>query len=505
MSSHAGDGVQFDESRYFPNTLRPEVDSKSAAHVYKKATEELASMIYAASPPELARHNEFYSTGGGLAYTFWRLYRQSAMTNEQFGQLAADYQKSNEVSISKFGRERFANCPTFLCGAAGVWAVGAVLRRTMKGEDEEDNRQISNCIDKLLALAPNPQDDGVPDELLYGRTGFLYCLLFVCHHLGIPLTPPQRGESKDGEPETSHGRALRTAIDGCFTTIIKRGREYSKRHGWDRQGAPLMYAWHEETYLGGAHGLSGIIYVLLDVTHMWQQDPSISKDIFASIDYLLTKRLPSGNYVADAMEDHTQSNPRDDRLVHWCHGAPAIAMLLAKAAQLTQGPSTQQRSRFKAAAVEAGEVVWTRGLLRKGVGLCHGVSGNAYVFWKLAELTGNALWMDRVKCFAQFSLHHGPPRLKALTEPDSSEHKKKTGKGSTTLSSLWATTDEPWSLMNGAGGAVLFYYDLAQLDSSLPHAPEAARSSSTTKAEKRQKTELPAGGKGGFPCFDLFV
>jgi len=40
------------------------------------------------------------------------------------------------------------------------------------------------------------------------------------------------------------------------------------------------------------------------------------------------------------------------------------------------------------AAVRFAEVVWRRGLLTKGYGLCHGVSGNSYTFMTLFQLTG---------------------------------------------------------------------------------------------------------------------
>lgn len=38
-------------------------------------------------------------------------------------------------------------------------------------------------------------------------------------------------------------------------------------------------------------------------------------------------------------------------------------------------------------AKESGEVVWSRGLLKKGYGLCHGVSGNAYSLMALYTFT----------------------------------------------------------------------------------------------------------------------
>lgn len=39
------------------------------------------------------------------------------------------------------------------------------------------------------------------------------------------------------------------------------------------------------------------------------------------------------------------------------------------------------------AALRAGELVWQRGLLKKGPGLCHGVSGNAYALARLYKTT----------------------------------------------------------------------------------------------------------------------
>jgi len=40
------------------------------------------------------------------------------------------------------------------------------------------------------------------------------------------------------------------------------------------------------------------------------------------------------------------------------------------------------------AAEQYADIVWQRGLLTKGYGLCHGVSGNSYTFMSLFQLTG---------------------------------------------------------------------------------------------------------------------
>jgi hypothetical protein len=38
---------------------------------------------------------------------------------------------------------------------------------------------------------------------------------------------------------------------------------------------------------------------------------------------------------------------------------------------------------YLAAASRAADTLWERGLLRKGVGLCHGIAGNGYAFLSL--------------------------------------------------------------------------------------------------------------------------
>jgi len=46
-------------------------------------------------------------------------------------------------------------------------------------------------------------------------------------------------------------------------------------------------------------------------------------------------------------------------------------------------------------AKQCGEVIWERGLLLKGFGICHGVSGNAYAFLKLYQLTKHPAYLYR--------------------------------------------------------------------------------------------------------------
>ena len=125
---------------------------------------------------------------------------------------------------------------------------------------------------------------------------------------------------------------------------------------------PLLYTWHDKHYLGAAHGMAGILTLLLLVmvtieTYMYictytfqfymsnsslHPPPSLSfslclfqseikcsnslRLIQESVDYLLSLQLSSKNFPSSL-----ESAGGKDRLVQWCHGAPGYAHLWATA------------------------------------------------------------------------------------------------------------------------------------------------------------------------------
>lgn len=91
---------------------------------------------------------------------------------------------------------------------------------------------------------------------------------------------------------------------------------------------------------------------------------------------------------------HLGSN--DDELVHWCHGAPGVIYLMA-AAYLRW-----KDERYLDSCKRAGDLVWRKGLLLKGPGICHGVAGNGYVFLLLYRLTSDIRHLYRAAKFADF-------------------------------------------------------------------------------------------------------
>lgn len=86
---------------------------------------------------------------------------------------------------------------------------------------------------------------------------------------------------------------------------------------------PLMYEWHGKKYWGAAHGLAGIMNVLMDM----ELKPDEVEDIKGTLRYMIKNRFSSGNYPSS-------EGSESDRLVHWCHGAPGVTLTLVKAAEV---------------------------------------------------------------------------------------------------------------------------------------------------------------------------
>jgi Lanthionine synthetase C-like protein len=97
-----------------------------------------------------------------------------------------------------------------------------------------------------------------------------------------------------------------------------------------------------------------------------------------------------------------------------------------------------RRLQWLAAAAKGGESVFRRGLLKKGLSLCHGISGNGYTFLYLYGATGDARWLLRAKNFLEFSttLHAADGRSVPLTG------------------------DAPYSLYTGVAGTLPFCCDI---------------------------------------------
>ena len=116
--------------------------------------------------------------------------------------------------------------------------------------------------------------------------------------------------------------------------------------------------------IGAAHGLSSILQVLLCFPAFYDGSSEIETDLKNATDFVLHCKQDNGNYPPIPGEEQGM-----DELVHWCHGAPGVVYLLVKAYR------KWGEEKYRRAAFECGDLVWEKGLLTKGPGICHGVAG----------------------------------------------------------------------------------------------------------------------------------
>ncbi|XP_057539316.1 lanC-like protein GCR2 isoform X2 [Amaranthus tricolor] len=301
-----------------------------------------------------------------------------------------DLALSSQIIKACDSASRASKNVTFICGRSGVCALGAVVAK-QAGDEHLFSHYLSEFNQIRL-----PSD--LPYELLYGKVGFLWSCSFLNKHIG-------------------EGTVSNSTMREIFADIIKAGRNSGKGR------CPLMYEWHGKKYWGAAHGLAGILHVLMDM----QMTTDEQEDVKSVLRYMIKGRFPSGNYPSS-------EGSESDRLVHWCHGAPGITLTLAKAYQVFGNKE------FLQAAVDAGEVVWNRGLLKR-VGICHGISGNTYVFLALYRITGDAKYLYRAKAFASFLL-------------DKSQRLIAEG--------FMHCGDRPYSLFEGLGGTAHLFFDMIE-------------------------------------------
>ncbi|KAG7636860.1 LanC-like protein GCL2 [Arabidopsis thaliana] len=323
-----------------------------------------------------------YSGTLGAAFLLFRAYQVTGNSNDL--SLCLEIVKACDTASASSGDV------TFLCGRAGVCGLGAVSAK-LSGEEDLLNYYLGQF--RLIRLSSD-----LPNELLYGRVGYLWACLFINKYIG---------------KETSSSDTIRQVAQ----EIIKEGRSMAKKGS-----SPLMFEWYGKRYWGAAHGLAGIMHVLMDV----QLKPDEAEDVKGTLKYMIKNRFPSGNYPA------SEEDRKKDVLVHWCHGAPGIALTLVKAAEVFG------EREFLEAGAAAAEVVWNRGLLKR-VGICHGISGNAYVFLALYRATGRSEYLYRAKAFASFLLDRGPKLL--------SKGEMHGG-------------DSPYSLFEGVAGMAYLFLDM---------------------------------------------
>ncbi|KAK7792925.1 hypothetical protein R5R35_008002 [Gryllus longicercus] len=394
------------ESRRYFNNILPDYKNEGVIvsnDEWRNKVLNVVQMIRENQPYE-DNSTSLYIGTGGIAYMFYFL-SQLPLYSEEKNEFLDHALKYIDASLKNIKGLRMDNTG-FLTRHSGVYAVAAVIYNAV-GDTQNADKYLSRYIE-VTADYKQHQGSGA-DEFFVGRAGYLSGALWLDRQLGEGAYPQS------------------VMKDMCDSMVLS-GREYAYRHN---SPCPLMYVYGEREYLGAAHGLSGILQMILSVPESLHRDPKIEHDVRASVDYVLSLQTPAGNFPPMAGDSQRRGAADPDDLVQWCHGAAGIVYLMAKA-YLQWRDEKYLQSCFK-----CGEIIWNNGLLKKGPGLCHGVSGNGYVMLLLFRLTRDRKFLHRAQEMARFM----------FTRKFDKEAR---------------VPDNPFSLFEGWAGAACFLADLTR-------------------------------------------
>lgn len=414
----------------------------------------------------------FIGAGGNL-YLYYNLYKFCAYLNENQDRkvhFKAKFQNLDDVSFSQFfdqkkylkhaedcyyallelivdedKTQKIKSKPiiSFYFGVVGIYTVGAFLFRELN-----DKKSFCFCVEQILdfkKIIIKSHHSLFYDELLYGVSGYLYCLLAL---------------QKEFQAENLISD-FKINLDNCVYDIvqelIERGlKNYDKELTLEKlsknvklpEDFHLIYTFHEKPYIGGAHGYFGVINILYtaynfnknyfdtfhkDFTILFHQVTSLS------LSYYLKLQFASGNFPPSF------SRLKKDELVQFCHGSPGVISPLILALRVHSNDEKLVEN-IKKSLLKACDNIWNFGLLKKGFGICHGISGNGYGFLNYYNYTSD---MKYLYMGLKFALAKNDKQIMNVIENFEFEDRYIKGK-----------SDNPYSLMMGLSGDILFILHL---------------------------------------------
>ena len=378
----------------------------------------------------------FYTGTGGNIYIYWKQYLFYDKKKEYLDKFY-EALKTNLNIINENGEEDSTN--SFFMGDSGIYMFFCIYALEIK-----DFNLFEKNFEKLIKLKQISENKYTEVELLYGTSGYLYCLLFLKKYF--------LKEKINEIIKETHIKILDGIIIDIFNILLNVGLNSMNKFNWDKCMLfpfPMSGRKDPKFYLGAAHGLIGAIYLLLSTIKLF---PELStkkvkihskeimiKDLFLeNVKYIQTLQIKStGNFPSDV-----EGNDSGDK-VHFCHGCIGAIHLFLLAEELY--PS----NKFKETAFLCNKCLWERGLLYKGNGVCHGMSGVIYGLIKLYKFSNDELYLKEAIGICQGTFD---PEVQALVKKYEDPQRKCIG-----------IPDTPYSLMEGEGGCLVMYYDLVKV------------------------------------------
>ncbi|KAI9934172.1 hypothetical protein ASPWEDRAFT_67057 [Aspergillus wentii DTO 134E9] len=365
--------------QYYKNTLEPIAINRDellgSLSELRAAVARGADMVQKNSPPaeEWGRAG-WYLGNAGIALAYLRLARQvPVLKGENESIQFPDFQALASQRIFPNGPD-LPLIPSRLSPLGSATPLAAVVTRALAASpgsalSKDDISCLQQGVEMALYNGHLVAHDGRNmggDEPLYGRTGLLLSLLNI------------RAHSYDDETQKALN-SIFEAIPKLVDVVIAGGQtgstEYKNRYG-EKDSMPLMWPWMENYYgLGSVHGASGIISVVIGCNKKEINDshfPLIAETITSICKFCIAHNghLPMTiPYLNPTKTTHT---------LQVCHGSPGILLLMACVRRNVHLTSNYWQPEWDEAICLASDRVWEEGLISKGGGICHGITGNAW-------------------------------------------------------------------------------------------------------------------------------
>jgi len=300
-----------------------------------------------------------YDGLAGLSMMFLKLYYNTQ--NPTYLTTAREYILS-AVSVTKPSLSAVG----YLEGHPGVYTLAAVISAE-SGDINSTAYYLDLCRTAMKYTMAAPDD-----TYDTGRAGVLACAAVLNNYFGAGTIP-------------------RSDIVSMAYSILQNGiREGQDYLTYTNTVFPDIIFWAE------GHGSAGIINQFLDIPEILSNTTAMSL-IKNTLDFYLSLQFPNGNFPTPLQSPYPTE---PDVLVQWCHGAPGFMPLLTKASMIFN------EKKYLDSAIRAANCTWQRGILTKGLMLCHGVSGNTYMLLHMYTQTKDLTYLYRAIKFQEYTLSH---------------------------------------------------------------------------------------------------
>jgi hypothetical protein len=452
-------------------------------NILEKELEDLKKEMIQKMPPNLEyklysnnkkrKDYSIYSGTGGNMYIYWRYLVYKISKNEKNLEddldnlrVAIDTNKKlfNEEMEIKNNKIEDGVSTAFFHGPIGIYTMSSIYNLITNNKNN-----FNENIKKIFSFKKFVFSNNSEDELLYGNAGYLYSLLIINREINLyknKFYSVLYNNNKEDVIENNYNDIQKDLIDLIWQTVKflwRVGNFQKNKYKYNFLIFPFPRNNNNNdnedqsssnVYLGGAHGVAGNLFLMLkgikcynDYYNKNQKDEKeikIYEDILGEIQASLIQigliRFKSGNFPSSYYGD---VNEEKDNLVQFCHGAPGFISLYIEAFKHFKN------NNFLEIAMDCGKIIKERGILKKGFGVCHGITGNNYFLYTLSKYfeddNDSKNYIYWFNYFIEFLFLGNDKEILDIVNNFDDRSRKTKG-----------LPDTPYSLMEGIGGRMCF-------------------------------------------------